>query len=107
MILVSYHVDGSQPYIRVDTYQPRNPGPFDGWRHLLTIPATLANGDQLGARALADGTVRVYKNCELIGVVDTRPANSTFFVDKGGRIGVWYSGAPNARFDNFGGNAGP
>ena len=45
------------------------------------------------ARALADGTVEVYVNSVLIGIVDAGP----FFVDKGGSIGLWFD-SPR-RFD--------
>ncbi|MFN0282859.1 MAG: SdrD B-like domain-containing protein [Kineosporiaceae bacterium] len=68
---------------------------------------TFANGDTLGARALADGTVNVYKNGTLIGSTNV----SAFFTATTGRIGVRVSGsgltsfnAPNdVRLDNFGG----
>ncbi len=68
---------------------------------------TFANGDTLGARALADGTVNVYKNGTQIGTTNV----SAFFTASGGRIGVRFSGSgltpftpPNdVRFDNFGG----
>jgi hypothetical protein len=104
-IVVTYEANGSQSFVRVDTYQPNNPGPFDGWRHYSTIPVVFNDGDQFGARAMADGTVRIYKNCVLIGIVDTTVSggNGNFFVNKTGRIGIWYTNAPNARFDNFGG----
>ncbi len=104
VIDVSYLPSGG--YVSVDTYQPGNPGPFNGWFHAAPMPATFAAGDVLGARALADGTVRVYKNGVLIGVMDTKSAHGNFFVNKGGRLGICYRDAASARFDNFaGGNA--
>ncbi len=70
-------------------------------------PVSFANGDQLGARALADGTVNVYKNATLIGTTNV----SAFGFSGGGRIGVRFAGSGtgpfnasnDVRFDNFGG----
>ncbi|MCX6045653.1 MAG: hypothetical protein NT075_11125, partial [Chloroflexi bacterium] len=68
---------------------------------------TFGVGDQLGARAAADGTVTVFKNGAQIGSVNVNPwtplLNAT-----GGRIGVRFVGtgtttANEARFDDFGG----
>jgi SdrD B-like protein len=64
---------------------------------------TFAAGDQLGARALSDGTIIVYKNGTEIGRT-TFAASGTWT----GRIGVRFEGtgtttATEARFDNFGG----
>jgi predicted extracellular nuclease len=101
--------------ISIDTYQPKNNGPFGGWRHYPEIPVTFANGDQFAVRALADGKVQVFKNCTLVGTIDTTgpslnsdntltfSGNGSFFVNRGGRIGVWHINASNGRFDNFGG----
>ena len=83
----------------VQTLSPVTRGTISG--------VSFANGDQLGARALADGTVNVYKNGTLIGTV-TIPEPLASAV---GRIGVRFAatgnnafGSPNdARFDNFGG----
>jgi hypothetical protein len=70
--------------------------------------ATFAAGDQLGARARADGTVRVYNNGALIGqmTIPTTGAGAWPQGTGGGRIGVRFSGPTNAndaRFDDFGG----
>jgi len=74
----------------------------DNW--VATGPGTIfANGDQLGARALSNGTVIVYKN----GVVVTQttiPATGSWT----GRIGVRFEGTgttagTEASIDNFGG----
>ena len=71
-----------------------------------TIPAVgFAAGDRLGARALNDGTVQVYKNSTLVGSASL-PATGTWF----GRIGVRFEGtgttaAQEARFDSFGGGS--
>jgi hypothetical protein len=101
--------------VRIDTFQPNNAGPFDGFRHYAPIPVTFADGDVFAALALSDGKVQVFKNGLLIGTTDTTgpslatdgaptfSGNGTFFVNKGGRIGVWYTQSGQARFDNFGG----
>lgn len=80
-----------------------------------TLPGiTFANGDQLGARALADGTVAVYKNGALVGTTNVTSGVSPWpaaLASGGGRIGIRSVGslaaslnAPNdVRLDNFGG----
>ena len=70
---------------------------------MASFPITLNNGDQLGAVALADGKVRVYVNCVFIGQGDTTTQVGTAYVNKGGQIGLWFTDAYNAYFDNFGG----
>jgi hypothetical protein len=73
--------------------------PGRGWHTLATFPTTLRDGDQLGARALADGTVEAYVNGRFVG-----EANSgSFFAGKGGRIGLWFIVAADAVLDDFGG----
>ncbi len=74
----------------------------------ITTQATLtgvsfAAGDRLGARALNDGTILVYKNGTQVGSTSL-PFTGTWF----GRIGVRFEGTgttagTEARFDNFGG----
>jgi hypothetical protein len=54
-------------------------------------------------RALADGTIVLYKNGMVIGSVTLNAANGTFFNAKGGKIGLWALGASKAYFDDFGG----
>ncbi|HQV92959.1 MAG TPA: amidase domain-containing protein [Anaerolineales bacterium] len=74
-----------------------------GWiKQGADIPVTFAVGDQFGARALADGTVEVYKNGTLLA---TRDITSWLYYDQGGYIGLWFSGAQNTRVDDFGGGA--
>jgi hypothetical protein len=81
-----------------------------------TFPATFGANDQLGARALADGTVIAYKNGTEVGRVNvvTNPAVSAGSrwlaanAAAGGRLGIRFVGAQNsttndARFDDFGG----
>jgi hypothetical protein len=108
-----------QAYVRVDTYQPRNPGPFNDWRHYQPIPVQVRDGSLFLARAMADGSVRIYIDSVLVGVVDTTRSsldargnptfsgNGAFFVDKGGRIGIWDIAASGARLDDFGGGTLP
>ncbi len=78
-----------------------------------TFPVTFASNDIFGARALADGTVRIFKNGIQYGYVDiTTGANpwTASLVSSGGRIGTWFVGATNikdARFDDFGGGTMP
>lgn len=96
MILVSY--DAVNQQVVVESIQPGQ-----NWTTHLTIPVALANGDVLGARALADGSVRVYRNGVLIGATST----TSFFANRGGRIGVWYHQTANAKFDDFGGGNTP
>jgi hypothetical protein len=65
--------------------------------------AAFADGDQLGARALADGTVEVYQNGSLLTTVTLDSGDQAFFNDKGGRIGLWTLAARGGAFDDFGG----
>jgi hypothetical protein len=96
-ILVSY--DAVNRQIVVEALQPGW-----GWRTVRVFTnVTLTNGDVLGARALADGSVRVYVNCELIGVADTTTVVGNLYVNRGGRIGLFYHQANNALLDDFGG----
>ncbi len=74
----------------------------------ITTQATISSvafaaGDRLGARALNDGTIAVYKNSSLVGTASL-PFTANWF----GQIGVRFEGtgttaASEARFDNFGG----
>ena len=65
--------------------------------------AVFSNGDQLGARALSDGTIIVYKNGSEIGRVTVSAT-----AGMSGRIGLRFEGTGNsasadAQIDNFGG----
>ncbi len=96
-ILVSY--DAVNRQIVVEALQPGQ-----GWRTVRIFPnITLKAGDVLGARALADGSVRVYVNCDLIGAADTTTVVGNLYVNRGGRIGLFYHQASNATLDDFGG----
>jgi uncharacterized repeat protein (TIGR01451 family) len=70
--------------------------------NLATPEAVFSNGDQLGARALSNGTIIIYKNGSEIGRVASTTGTWT------GRIGVRFEGTGSsttieARIDNFGG----
>jgi hypothetical protein len=69
------------------------------------LTVTFQAGDQLGARALADGKVEAFKNGALIA---TWNAAGWVHHAKGGRIGLGTYGlkSPN-KFDDFGGGALP
>ncbi len=64
------------------------------------IAVTFANGDQLGARATADGQVKVYRNGTLLA---TRDVTGWPYYAEGGYIGLWYINASDAVLDDFGG----
>jgi hypothetical protein len=69
------------------------------------IPVTFSNGDQLGARATADGKIYVYKNGTSLAVCDV-----TAWPDyaRGGYVGllVWGNfNASNVILDDFGGGS--
>ncbi len=64
------------------------------------IAVTFANGDQLGARATADGQVKVYRNGALLA---TRDVTGWTYYAEGGYIGLWFINAGNAVLDDFGG----
>jgi len=69
-------------------------------QHGADIPVTFANGDQFGARALADGTVEVYRNGVLLA---TRDVTSWPYYSSGGYLGLWFGDAKNVLIDDFGG----
>ncbi len=84
--------------IGIETYVPGQ-----GWHTLATFPMTLRDGDQLSARALADGTVEAYVNGRFVGEANA----GSFFAGKGGRIGLWFIVAADALLDDFGGGNVP
>ncbi|MBC8078340.1 MAG: Ig-like domain repeat protein, partial [Chloroflexales bacterium] len=87
--------------VRVSTLRLNNPT----WTIYANQAATFANGEQLGARALASGEVRIYKNGALIASVTLNAADKALFNGKGGKIGIWTIAAPSAVMDGFGGGA--
>jgi PKD repeat protein len=64
-----------------------------------TIKRKLGNGSRLGAEALANGSVRVLVDGKVVGTAKA----GKFFVNRGGHIGVNYTLAGSAFFDDFGG----
>lgn len=97
LIIVVY--DARAKAVRVSTLRANRPI----WTNYGNTSVTFANGDQLAARALSNGTVEVYKNGALVASVTLNASDQTFFNNRGGRIGVWTLLASDAFFDNFGG----
>ena len=85
--------------VRVETLRL---GAFS-WTLYANRPASFSNGDRLGARALSDGTVLIFKNGAPLTSVVLSSTDRRFFNDKGGAIGLWAIGAPNALLNDFGG----
>jgi CSLREA domain-containing protein len=111
-IRVSYH--HHMGFVRVETFEKNNAGPFSGWRRYAPIGAQFAAGDNLSAIAYGDGTVQIFKNGVALGTVDLKGnslgstgqatfSGSSYWVDRGGRIGVWHTNASGVLFDSFGG----
>ncbi len=97
VIMVFYDV--AHHRARVETFNPTT----WHWTHYANFPATLQNGDVLGARAAVQGEVWIYQNCLLLGKVTLNSADQSFFNAKGGRVGLWFTDASYAFFDDFGG----
>ena len=88
--------DANADIVQVWTYHLTN-----GWaQYGANIPVVFVNGDQFGARALANGTVEVYKNNSLLA---TRNITSWPLYAGGGYIGLWLANSPDALLDDFGG----
>ncbi|HYM80610.1 MAG TPA: T9SS type A sorting domain-containing protein, partial [Candidatus Limnocylindria bacterium] len=95
---VEVRYDDIQKHVGVHTYTPST-----GWQQRGSyIAATYVSGDQLGARARADGTLQVFKNGVSIGQVSL---GSWAYAGAGGRIGLTLDGTLGARLDNFGGGS--
>jgi hypothetical protein len=88
--------NAQEQVVGVEIFVPK--GEFE---RIATFPMTLQNGAQLAGRALADGTVEIYVNGQLVGQTNAGP----FFVNKGGYIGMWLFGSADeyALVDNFAG----
>jgi hypothetical protein len=94
--LIYIQYDAANRAMQVWTYHPSL-----GWvQYGANIPVTFAVGDQMGARARANGTVEVYKNGTLLA---TRSITSWPYYANGGYIGIWFVNATNALMDQFGG----
>ena len=97
VIEVSYHAPTNSVIVYTfcpDTLQ---------WFAYSGIPVTFSNGDRLGAQALADGNMVIFKNGVEAGRVTLNAADQAFFNTRGGYIGLWFIDATNAFFDDFGG----
>jgi PKD repeat protein len=93
---VEVRYDDEYHRVGVHTYTPGS-----GWvTRGAFIPVTYVSGDQLGARAYANGTVEVYKSGVKIGQVSL---GNWAFAAAGGKVGLTLDGTIGARFDNFGG----
>jgi hypothetical protein len=95
-ILVSYVPPAKRVYVDVVTNWN---GVTGNVRRLGSVAASLRAGQELRARALSNGSVRLF--------VDALPLGNAFqagdqFIDRGGRIGL-ISVAPGARLDDFSG----
>jgi PKD repeat protein/glucose/arabinose dehydrogenase len=88
----------SAPTSRVIVYTFTPPG---NWQTIGSINGvTFVAGDRFGARALANGSVQLYRNATLLGTVSV---SGWSFAGAGGRIGLSVGNAPAARYDDFGG----
>jgi hypothetical protein len=85
--------------VRVETRGPSQ----TKWTNCASLPVKFRNGDQIGARALANGEVWIFKNGVFVGKVVLSAADQAFFNNKGGRIGLNFNGSPRLVFDDFGG----
>ena len=65
-----------------------------------SLPVSFVNGDQFGAQASSDGTVKIYQNGVLLG---TRDITAWPFNANGGYIGLFNLNASNVVLDDFGG----
>jgi hypothetical protein len=90
--------DAQNQRVQVWTYE----WPQEWVQHGADIPVAFVDGDTFGARALANGTLEVYRNGELQA---TRDITSWSHYADGGYIGLWFIGAENAVLDDFGGGA--
>ncbi len=99
VIIVVY--DAQAGAVRVSTLRANRPI----WTNYGNTSVTFANGDQLGARVISNGTIQIYKNGTLVATITLNTSDQSFFNNKGGRIGVWTLVAPNALLDNFGGGS--
>ena len=72
-----------------------------GWTTIGTVAgAGFVAGDRFGARALANGSVQVFRNSTVIG---TFSVAGWAYSGLGGRIGISYDTASGTLFDSFGG----
>jgi CSLREA domain-containing protein len=96
---IGVHFNRAAGVVRVETYRPGQ----QQWTVYAGVPVAMQFGDRLGARVLATGEVQLFRNGLPIGSVTLNTADRTFFNPRGGRIGLYYSGAGDSKFDDFGG----
>lgn len=87
--------DANARVVRVEAIEPGQAT----WSGCGSFAATVQAGDQFGARAFADGWVELFRNGQPIGAAHA----GSFFVNKRGRIGLWFRDAGDAVIDDFGG----
>jgi len=92
---IEVRYDARLAVVYVNTYTPGS-----GWAGRGTIPASFAAGDRFGARALANGTVNVYKNGVQIGAASVA---GWPYAASGGRLGFIMVSAAASQLDDFGG----
>jgi hypothetical protein len=94
--LIEVAYNNQKKNVTVTTYDPAV-----GWvQRGSAVNATFVAGDQIGARALANGTVTVYKNGNVIATVS---ASGWAFSANGGRLGLAFTRATSSLMDDFGG----
>jgi hypothetical protein len=99
---ISVVYDAKAKAVRVSALRLERNG---AWTLYPNQSATFTNGDVLGARANANGTIAIYKNGTLVATVTLNAADQAFFNAKGGKIGIWAVVAAGAVLDDFGGGA--
>lgn len=93
---IEVRYDGASQAVVVSTYAP-----VSGWQQRGTpMPVTFAAGDRFGARALADGTIQVFRNSGMLGSVY---APDWAFSAQGGHVGMTLVGLGSTIIDDFGG----
>jgi hypothetical protein len=90
--------DAKQHVLRLETYQP-NKG-FK-WTSYAATSFTLHDGDHLGAMVLADGSVTVFVNGNVVATLTLTPSDQAFFNSRGGYIGLWFTASKEAVLDDF------
>jgi hypothetical protein len=110
---IEVHYDAANGLVLVQSAVPYTPA-RPSWVVHYTASLTLQDGDQLGARSLADGTVQIYRNGVLVGQTNVTQGPNAFpagLAAGGGRIGLWVIGAsvddPSAMDDFGGGSVSP
>ncbi len=92
---IEVRYDDSFPHVSIATFDPAF-----GWVDRGLISVQYQAGDQLGARALSDGTVDVFRNGVKAG---TASVTGWAYAAAGGRIGLTLDGAFQSHLDDFGG----